>query len=505
MKINKFISISYKLFFYFSLITTYFIGLIVYDTTTGLDWGQYRYSVDFFLGKSEYIFDPQGVLYFSIISDLVRLFSIKSQIQYSNLVQTLNFLFFIIGIFGLFKLFIKKGIDLNSIYLSLIVICYFPPIWYLRLTMKPEVFAFALFPWVIYFIILYIEEGSRTYFFASFVSSSLLLTIKGSVFGMALICLVINFSNEIKNFKKISKLIFFGLLSVFLLLYESFKKTGLWLFEKNLYIYDFISPLNYSDWDNRATAKFFLSIDTKNLLENPFKYLHSDSFISITLLDTLSDYFGFFWNHKEINNLIAFNRYEFSENFLIQNFFQMYLSILFTVLFYLIIIFFILIKYKEWKYFVFPFSGLLVLILNSIGIPSNNFNPMTGDTFKVHYYSFLLAFTFSYLIAIISNNFKSLRIIIMLFVPFFILSMGFPKQVTEDYRLAFDERIATTVFCNTENFDIKTCSSQLEYSYNNLLYENLSKENISKGLKLNYFYFLLFVFSILKVKSKFNN
>ena len=68
--------------------------------------------------------------------------------------------------------------------------------------------------------------------------------------------------------------------------------------------------------------RYFYNIDFQNLLENPFKHLHADSLISITLIDTLSDYFTFFWNHNEIGNYFALNRIEFSDNFLIQAFYH---------------------------------------------------------------------------------------------------------------------------------------------------------------------------------------
>ena len=146
------------------------------------------------------------------------------------------------------------------------------------------------------------------------------------------------------------------------------------------------------------------------MLENPFKHLYADSLISITLIDTLSDYFTFFWNHNEIGNYFALNRIEFSDNFLIQAFLPQYISIIFTAIFYLVTTYLFFKNFLS-KDLIFPHLGLVILAINSLGIPSTNFDPTTGDIFKVHYYSFLFAYSFVFLLTYFINKYSSMKIL----------------------------------------------------------------------------------------------
>ena len=58
-------------------------------------------------------------------------------------------------------------------------------------------------------------------------------------------------------------------------------------------------------------------------------------------------------------------------------------------------------KSKLRKFLLASFIGMAVLLFHSItGIPKNNFDPLVGDTFKPLYYSFVLIFSFTILVAI---------------------------------------------------------------------------------------------------------
>ena len=98
--------------------------------------------------------------------------------------------------------------------------------------------------------------------------------------------------------------------------------------------------------------------------------------------------FVFFWNHEEKTNFIAYDKVKFSENFLIQEFLNQYISIVFTISIYFFFLLLIIKKSQNKYWLALPFFGLLILIINSFGFPSKNFDPLTGDLFKVHYYSF---------------------------------------------------------------------------------------------------------------------
>ena len=135
---------------------------------------------------------------------------------------------------------------------------------------------------------------------------------------MIFLIIFVYYFDEFKKIKNHTFLIFCVSTSVGVLTFLNYFITNRWLFSRP---YQNVDSLR-DRWDNKATLDIFYNIDFQNLLENPFKHLHADSLISITLIDTLSDYFTFFWNHNEIGNYFALNRIEFSDNFLIQAFYH---------------------------------------------------------------------------------------------------------------------------------------------------------------------------------------
>ncbi len=488
------------LFFLGTLLSSYILGLVFYDSTTGLDWFKYFNSVGYFLGFDTEISDPQGALYFSFIALMIE---IKTDIFQSNnwnlilnnSIQLTNFIFYLIGIIGIAALFKKKGYRTQTILISLSVLNFLPPALYFRLTMKPEVLGFALLPWAFYSLELYFKERNiATLIFSSSIVS-ILITQKASISGMVLLSLLFIFFKEVKDIKNNLQILLVGTFTTTLLLYENYKTMGKWLFEKPV-------PTSSSladKWNHTASMNFFYNIDFKNLLENPFKHLHSDSMLSITMLDTLSDYFGFFWNHKNTTNYIAYGRINFSENFLIQTFLQQYISIIFTVLFYSLIAFLFIKKIKERKYLLLPVLGLLILIINSQGFPSRNFDPETGDLFKVHYYSFLIAFTFCFILIHIMSNYKYSGFLIILLIPTFLLSIGFPKEIDTTIRNGIDIRINESEICKLiRGFQNENCSNDVnnyeeKYSRNVTKFDKTIEE--PNNLNINILFILISIFT----------
>ncbi len=473
-----------------TLFSSYILGLVFYDATTGLDWMKYFNTVGYFLGFETEITDPQGALYFSLIAIFIELKADVLQSNSWNLIlnnsiQLANFILYIIGTSGIFVLFKKKGYKFFTLLLSLSVLNFFPPALYFRLTMKPEVLGFALLPWAIYSLELYFEKRNINTLIFSSSLIAILITQKASISGMVFLVLITFFFSEVRNIKNNLQILFVGAFSTMLLLYENSKITGKWLFEKPIPV---SADLAYK-WDHTADVSFFYNIDFKNLLENPFKHLHADSMLSITMLDTLSDYFGFFWNHKNTTNYIAFDRIAFSENFLIQTYLQQYISILFTISFYLLIALFYIKNIRNRKYLLLPLSGLFILILNSLGLPSKNFDPETGDLFKVHYYSFLLAITFCFILIHIISNFKYSAILIIFLIPIFLLSIGFPKEIDDVTRRGIDIRITESEICKLiKGFEGENCNStsnkyEIEYSRN--ISKFFEKETKPENLNLN--------------------
>ena len=435
------------IFLFISAISSYFVGLAYYDSTKGLDFNRYIKNVKFLQGENIDIYDGQGTLYYYILSKFLDSYgdlnNYIGNIFVNNSIQFFNFILFIAGLVGLYFLLIESTNNKSIVLLSLSILCFFPPAFYFRLTMKPEAMAFAIMPWCIYLSYRYISEKKLYITIILALLMSTLLSLKGSITGMVILCFLNLFWNEIKKIREHFKLFITTLsLSIFSILLN-YQITSRWLF---------IPPVNpvietKDKWNNVAPLDFFINLDIKNVLLNPYKHLHADSLISITLLDTLSDYFTFFWNHREITNYMAYNRIEFSNNFLIQAFLPQYISILFTVTFYTFAFVLLFKKIEESKIIIFPCFGIFILILNALGIPSKNFDPTTGDLFKVHYYSFLLAISFFILTIYLLNNFEKLNWSILLFIPIFLLSMGFPKSFDSEINLNLIEKLSYSELC----------------------------------------------------------
>ena len=57
-------------------------------------------------------------------------------------------------------------------------------------------------------------------------------------------------------------------------------------------------------------------------------------------------------------------------------------SVLWSIIFYFSIIYLSFKNKKSRKFYLAPFAGIVLLYINSLGVPSNNFNPIKGDTFN---------------------------------------------------------------------------------------------------------------------------
>ena len=422
-----------RILFLFSLIISYLIGLLLYDTTSGLDFGKYKFNILFFQGEDVELLDSSGTVYYFLISRLISLVTTGKNFEnydyfLSNTIQFVNFIFYLIGLFGIYFLFINHNYPKNSTLLAMTVLNFFPAGFYTRLTMKPEIFAFSLLPWILYFFDKNrIKENSFNKLIL-IVILSLSFTLKASITGIMIISLIVIFRSKLIFDSIYRSIVIFSSLLSSLFIWLNYSITNIWLFSKP----KVVNADLMGKWDHIAPINFFYNVDFRNLLENPYKFIHSDSLISITLLDTLSDYFGFFWNHQESYNFIAFNRVQFTENFLIQTYLPQYISIFFTSIFYALLIFLYFKNIKQKEYLLFPIVSIFVLSLNALGFPSRNFDPITGDLFKVHYYSGFLSFTFVFLLIYLTKNKNFGKYVILLLVPLFLLSMGFPKNLSKE-------------------------------------------------------------------------
>ena len=105
----------------------------------------------------------------------------------NNSIQFFNFILFIAGLVGLYFLLIESTNNKSIVLLSLSILCFFPPAFYFRLTMKPEAMAFAIMPWCIYLSYRYISEKLYITIILALLMATL-LSLKGSITGMVILC-----------------------------------------------------------------------------------------------------------------------------------------------------------------------------------------------------------------------------------------------------------------------------------------------------------------------------
>jgi len=200
--------------------------------------------------------------------------------------------------------------------------------------------------------------------------------------------------------------------------------------------------------------------------------INANSIVNLVLLDSFGDYFNqmfdfdlnyFYKNRKDVftttgesfvseNRVIRYNGPfgELLEKKLDKV--RKALSTILSILFFIFLFYYILKDKGNRNIYAMPFIGILTLYMNSLGIPSNNFNPSLGDTFKTFYYSFLISITFIFIILKLLKSFKGVAFI---FVPvWFVLIIfiaGHPKEVDQE----FSEYLVTSnefsSFCEINN------------------------------------------------------
>ena len=185
-KLNAFL---YTLFFITTLFFTYYIGIAFYDITTGLDFNKYIKNIYFFNNESSIVFDSQGTLYFWSIAKLSEFSKeMYTNQNFNNLInnklQLVNFIYYFVGTLGLYRLLKIKKYNYANIMFCLSILNFFPTGFYLRLTLKPEIMAFAFLPWLIVFIEHYLKNQTNLNTLLLSFFFSIIFTIKASITGM---------------------------------------------------------------------------------------------------------------------------------------------------------------------------------------------------------------------------------------------------------------------------------------------------------------------------------
>jgi len=464
-KINTLV--FYKILFFLTSYISLTITNLFYMSTISPDFNRYKLYLYYFFGGQTDFLPEQGFIYFFIIALFCKLqiqnfngdfeslmsnvgnqtnFNISNLSAFENKIhlgiQYGNFVIFMFGIFGIYQLLKIRNTSLINIYKIITVITILPLSFQLRLTMKPEILAFAVLPFVILFYEKYLKSKNIYDLIALATTTSVILTLKASITGMILTIFGIKLLSDLKKIKlsKISTLIFIIICFATAISYENYSISNYSMFERS----ELSDYFEEDEYDNRVTPDVFLNINLQDLILNPEKNFHADSLIGITLIDTFGDYFNEYWN-KDYTFLKTYRKQfvqsgnsfdvDIERNVLtvpfsifnlekIRKLFGLSLSILFFIKIFKIFTN----KHTDKIYIISPLFGILILMLSALGFPENNFKPESGDTFKAYYYSFLSIVSLSLVLQNYVKN-KSLSFFkIAIYIPLILFLIGFPME-----------------------------------------------------------------------------
>ena len=540
MKIIKLFNFQ-KIVFFISFIFLVMKVNLYYPSTLSPDFVRYKSYIEYFMGFNNFINSEQGSLYFFIIFIFIfiqvksnnlefpdNLNNIGNQLNFnfSNIsqfeyqvglgIQYGNIFIYLFGLFGIYKLLRLENVDKKNIFLIFTFLNFLPTTTQMILTLKPEIFAFSLLIWSIYFFEQYFKDFSNKFIYLFLVSFALLATTKASILGMVLIFFF--FKIKKTNLRSLSNLKIIKVIIILFLLTSIIFIENSSLLERSFFDRAELNEIyNQVSYDNKATFDIFFRINFNELIFYPVKNYHANSLIGITLLDTFGDYFNEYWNkdytfyskfRKDFIQYSNENTLLLSEKVIKQNLYKFNLdnlrrsiSLIQSLIFYFFIFYFLIKKnYKNKLFVVSPLIGIFILTLSSLGFPENNFDPITGDLFKSFYYSFFICLSFIIIINEILSNvtvkkqfyYLSIFILINLFV------FGFPKGNNTELDTSLIEFNRSTITCELNKLYLK--HSLIEYKNVPCINQNyFNNLKISSNAAKPYFSIFLFLYLILQI------
>lgn len=416
---NKKLILNYKfifllLIFIISTLYTFAINNLNYNSTKAPDYMFYKDYIHYFFGEFHITGREQGLIYFFIISFILKFigegYGLESfDFAISNSIQLSNYILYLIGLLGLYKLLVFKKFDKQNILFSFIILNFIPQTINLLITMKPEILAFAFLTWSFFLIEKFKDENNTKYLYLAIFPNLILLSSKGTIVGSIVIIYFIFF---LINFKKFNNYKFYKFLLFFVFLlviinYENFLANGKFI----------LSHINTGpQFQYRAPLSIIYNINFIELfITNPFRNNHANSLIGIILLDTFGDYFQHY--ALEDKNLFAFSRKDLPNLFFISYWTQL-ISIIITSLYYSQIFLNIKNDKRNWVYYFLPFFGIMILLIQSFGFPSINFDLYVADLFKTHYYSYLILISISFVLCSLFLKYPKLKFVMFILILF---------------------------------------------------------------------------------------
>ena len=472
IKVNKFSFFEITTFFllFISLLLLKELNYLFYDTFNSPDFEKYRVYFDYFLNNN-IPNREHGLLYYYLHSYNYYLFYSEFEnyrFFIHKSVQEVNFYIYIFGLIGYYKLLNYFDFNKSSIFLTFSFLNFFPPAIAMRLAFKPEILAFSLLPWILFFLENFQETKKTRYLY--FVIPFLVgcVSLKGNVLVIVLVYLSLGYLKNL--FVIFNKKVFFVVIIFISLLFFVLRENKI---SNGLTIFDVQSgATEETEYNFKATPSVIYNVNLFKLFTSPIKHNHANSFISITLLETNGDYFDLFWD----NNASGYSEsrrelfsFQYSDKISIPQidrtnkkiiFFQQRMTDVYlkeTIGFVMSITIFIMlfrafIFDKDNRYFYFAiFLGMIIILFHSItGIPNNNFNPNLGDTFKPLYYSFVFLLS---IVFVIVKNFDQKTIGFVSLLLYFILIIfiiGFPKVLDYDLALKIAPMVENSKICGFE-------------------------------------------------------
>lgn len=387
---------------------------LFYLSSEAPDYIFYNDYFDYFFQEEPITGRENGLLYFFLVSCIIKLQAINitpaTELHYiSNSIHIVNFLLYIIGLFGLYKLLLFKKFLKNNIFLSFSILNFMPFTIKLLSTMKPEILAFAFLPWCLFCIEMFLKSQNFNYLYWSIFPNTLLLSTKNSIIATVATLYLFIILRNLKLFNNIKflKVALFFLFFYFFILYEDYLSNGYFVLN---HIPDG-GPVLIPE-EERVNLSFIYNINFFDLIQKPYRHNHANSFIGIAFLDLFGDYFQ--WYSNNTKSLYMFDNYAIQGFWYFGNVKE--LVGLFLGIFTYILIF----KYsKENKslrlYITLPFFSFFVFLIN-IFIRREYFDTSKASAFKSHYYSYLFVITFAFLLLCFLRKQNILKHILLIFL-----------------------------------------------------------------------------------------
>tara|TARA_B110000008_G_scaffold273686_1_gene308335 strand:- start:2944 stop:4608 length:1665 start_codon:yes stop_codon:yes gene_type:complete len=466
-----------KTLFYFSFYYSSVLFYLTLDIVQSPDFEKYYQYFEYYSGTIEKTNLEQGNLYFFLnyflsfaISQFDSVLTLNELFNFS--IHLTNSLIFLIGCKGLLNYLSKYQYSSTNSYLVLSIICFLPSSVELRTTLKPEILAYALIGWILYYLHVYTLEKSPRSALYLVTLSSILITSKAStafIVGVVLILEIFLNYRKILSKSLLAPIILFLLFSSSLA-FENYSHNGLHLNQ----------TVHNKNYDNVVPIEFFTEFDSSDFINNPNRYFFYDSFTGIILFDTFNDFFNLYWNaeYTELNNSrkqffkiekkdtllvpigINFDKkntvFTFSGKFDARwddpNFIdelRMRSSFYFSSLFYFLLIILSIFKKDKRVGILSPYVGLLAVSLSSLGyFGTNNYDPLVSDTFKTFYFSFLIILSFSIVLSEILSKNVFRKILILTTSLLFLFYLGFPMDYDDQKEIDIIYKNSLLPTCN---------------------------------------------------------